>query len=277
MTRTALVLGGGGITGIAWELGILRGLAAKGLDLTGADRVVGTSAGSVVGAQITSGLSIDELYDVQLEPPDAEIGAKLGRTALARLLPPMLVPGAPTTKRRRIGRVSLEAHTPGGDERVEVIRSRLGIDSWSERDLQVCAVDAENGEFVTFDRDNDVDLVTAVAASCAVPLVWPAVTIHGRHFMDGGMRSPANADVARGADVVVVLAPLPQAFSRATSIAAQLRNIRPARSLVVTPDKQALTDIGRNVLDPDKRADAARTGLRQASAVVDQVRAVWPH
>ena len=50
----ALVLGGGGITGIAWETGLLTGLAAAGADLTGADRVVGTSAGSIVGSQVTS-------------------------------------------------------------------------------------------------------------------------------------------------------------------------------------------------------------------------------
>lgn len=276
MTRTALVLGGGGITGIAWELGILAGLAEQGLMLTDADLVVGTSAGSVVGAQITSGLPIAELYDGQLEPPDHEIGAKLGRATFARLLPPLLVPGSPTRKRRRIGRLSQQAHPPGGERRIEVIRSRIAVDVWPERELLVTAVDTDSGEFVAFDRHSGVDLVHAVAASCAVPLVWPAVTIHGRHFMDGGMRSTANVDVARGADVVVVLAPLPQAFSLATSIAAQVRSIAPARSVVVVPDKQALVDIGRNVLDPEKRADAARTGLRQSHRVADQVRAVWP-
>ena len=58
--RTALVLGGGGITGIAWEIGVLAGLAEAGVDLTGADLVVGTSAGSVVGAQITSGAPLED-------------------------------------------------------------------------------------------------------------------------------------------------------------------------------------------------------------------------
>lgn len=76
MTRTALVLGGGGVTGIAWELGILRGLADAGIDLTTADTVIGTSAGSVVGAQVTSGRSIEELYDAQLEPPDTRSGRR---------------------------------------------------------------------------------------------------------------------------------------------------------------------------------------------------------
>ena len=78
------------------------------------------------------------------------------------------------------------------------------------------------------------------------------------------MRSTANVDVARGADVVVVLAPLPQAFSRATSIAAQLRRIGPVRSVVVKPDKQAALDIGRNVLDPDQ---ARRRGPHRPAPV----------
>ncbi|MFB7262559.1 patatin-like phospholipase family protein, partial [Streptomyces nojiriensis] len=64
---TALVLGGGGLTGIGWECGMLHGLARAGVDLSTADLVVGTSAGSVVGAQLTSGLlSVQELYERQL-------------------------------------------------------------------------------------------------------------------------------------------------------------------------------------------------------------------
>src|SRR5215469_4898613 len=74
----ALVLGAGGVTGIAWETGLLKGLRDAGLDLTGADLVVGTSAGSVVAAQITTGVPLDELYGRQVDgaarsrerPPD---------------------------------------------------------------------------------------------------------------------------------------------------------------------------------------------------------------
>jgi len=276
MTRTALVLGGGGITGIAWELGILQGLAEAGLDLTTADVVVGTSAGSVVGAQITAAQPLADVYATQLEPPDHEIGARVARATMARLLPPMLIPGKPSRKLRRIGRLSMRTHPPGGEERIEVIRSRIGLEDWPERDLRITAVEAESGQFVAFNRRSGVDLVDAVAASCAVPLVWPAVTINGRHYVDGGMRSTANVDVARGADVVVVLAPLPQSFSKAATIGAQLRRIGPLEAAVITPDRQALLDIGRNVLDPEKRADAARAGLRQARHVVEKVRAVWP-
>ena len=101
------------------------------------------------------------------------------------------------------------------------------------------------------------------------------MTIDGKHYVDGGMRSTANVDLATGADVVVVIAPLPQAFSKATSIRAQLAATGATRTAVVTPDEKALVDIGKNVLDPAKRADAARTGLRQAADVVDKVRKAW--
>jgi NTE family protein len=276
MTATALVLGGGGITGIAWELGILKGLADTGVDVTGAGTVTGTSAGSVVGAQVTGTRSLEEVYATQLAPPDHEIGAKVGRATMLRLVPPMLVPGSEQRKLRRIGRMSMRAHQPGGAERLEVIRSRLGDVPWPDRDLRITAVEAETGAFTVFDRHSGVDLVSAVAASCAVPLVWPAVAINGRHYLDGGMRSTANVDLARRADVVVVLAPLPQAFSKSTSIKAQLARTGARHWVVVTPDQQALADIGRNVLDPAMRAAAARTGLRQAREVAEAARRVWP-
>lgn len=275
MTRTALVLGGGGITGIAWELGILKGLAASGLDLSTADLVVGTSAGSVVGAQITGGRSLDDLYETQLPRADSEIGAELSRLTMLRLVPPMLFPGTQERKLARVGRMALRAHPPGGKKRIDVIRARIGIEEWPDRDLKVTAVEAESGRFVAFDCNSGVDIVHAVAASCAVPLVWPAVTIDGLHYYDGGIRSTANVDLARGADAVVVIAPLPQAFSKATSIRAQLGATGATRTAVITPDPEALVQIGKNVLDPSKRADAARTGLRQAASVVEKVRRAW--
>jgi NTE family protein len=275
MTRSALVLGGGGVTGIAWELGMLKGLADAGVDLTDADLVVGTSAGSVVGAQLTSGRTLDDLYAAQLAPPRDEIGARISRATLMRMLPPVAFPGSRQRKRARIGRLALRAHPPGGEQRIAVVMSRIGVGEWPDRDLRITAVEAESGRFVVFDRRSGVDLVHAVAASCAVPLVWPAVTIGERHYIDGGVRSSTNADLARGADRIVVLAPFPQAFTRVTSIPGQLATTGASRTAVVVPDREALARIGRNVLDPLKRADAARTGRRQAAQEVARVRPAW--
>ncbi len=273
--RTALVLGGGGITGIAWELGILAGLAEAGVDLTDADVVIGTSAGSVVGAQVTSGVALADLYDGQLEPPDAELGGRLSRIAALKLVPPYLLPGTGRDKLARVGRVARASHEPGSIDREGVIRARLPVHGWPERDLRVTAVDTESGDFVVFTRDSDVDLVAAVAASCAVPTVWPPVEIAGRTYMDGGMRSTANVDVALGAERVVVLAPLPRALSRSTSIRAQLAEVGSREWSVVTPDPDALDAFGKNLLDPAKRRVAAEAGLRQSEGLIEEMRHVW--
>jgi len=273
--RTALVLGGGGITGIAWEVGVLAGLARAGVDVTDAETIVGTSAGSVVGSQIASGQPLDEAYAEQLAPPDAEIGGRLGRLAALKLVPPYVLPGSGRDKLRRVGQLALRAHPPGSVDREGVIRSRLPAHDWPDRDLRITAVEAETGRFTVFDRDSGVDLVRAVAASCAVPTVWPPVSIDGHHYVDGGMRSTANLDLVAGAERVVVLAPLPRSFSRRTSLRAQLERVGPREWSVITPDAEALADFGRNLLDPAKRADAARAGLRQAGGLVDEVRHVW--
>ena len=272
---SALVLGGGGITGIAWQLGILAGLADAGVHVTDADIVVGTSAGSVVGAQVTNGLPLEDLYATQLEPADAEIGGRLSRIAALKLVPPYALPGSGRTKLARVGRVAHAAHEPGSVDREGVIRSRLPVHGWPDRDLRITAVDTVSGEFTVFTPSSGVDLVAAVAASCAVPTVWPPVEVAGRTYMDGGMRSTANVDVARGAERVVVLAPLPRAISKKASIRAQVERVAPRAWSVVTPDAEALAAFGRNLLDPAKRAVAAEAGLRQSRDVVDGVRGVW--
>lgn len=272
---SALVLGGGGITGIAWELGILTGLARGGVDLTDADTVVGTSAGSVVGAQLGSSVPLEDLYAAQLEPPDAELGGRLSRVAALKLVPPYVLPGSGRQKLARVGRVARAAHAPGSIDRESVIRARLPVHAWPDRDLRITAVDATSGEFTVFTPASGVDLVQAVAASCAVPTVWPPVRVAGRTYMDGGMRSTANVDVAAGAERVVVLAPLPRSLSRRTSIRAQLQGIAPRAWSVVTPDAEALAAFGKNLLDPSRRKVAAEAGLRQSRDLVDQLRGVW--
>ena len=273
--RTALVLGGGGITGIAWEIGILHGLAEHGVDLTDADVVVGTSAGSVVGSQITSGLPLPELYAEQLAPADSEIGGVFSRSGALRLVIPYVLPGSGRDKLRRVGSLAMRSHAPGSADREGVIRARLPVHAWPDRDLRVTAVEAETGRFTVFDRDSDVDLVSAVAASCAVPTVWPPVAVGERHYVDGGMRSTANVDLVAGADRVVVLAPLPRSFSKKSSIRAQLEQVGPREWSVVAPDAESLAAFGKNLLDPAKRADAARAGVRQAQGLVEEMRHVW--
>jgi NTE family protein len=274
--RAALVLGGGGVTGIAWETGLLAGLAEAGIDLTSADLVVGTSAGSVVGAQILSGVSLEDLYAAQLVVATGEIAANIGAGVIVWYLIASLWPGDARRGRARLGHAALRAKTVPESERREVIRRRLPKASWPERALLITAVDAETGEFRIFDRSSGVPLADAVAASCAVPLVWPAITIDGRRYIDGGMRSVANADLAAGCDRVVVLAPTNVALRPSGRISRQLASLGPqVRSLIISPDIDARKAIGSNSLDPARRAGSARAGRAQAAAVADEVRALW--
>ncbi|MDQ3616251.1 MAG: patatin-like phospholipase family protein [Actinomycetota bacterium] len=274
---TALVLGGGGVTGIAWETGLIAGLAEAGLDLTRAETVVGTSAGSVVGAQITSGEALENLFAEQLRDASDEVAAALGKGDLLRFGAYLLMPGDSRKKRARLGRAAIRADTVDESVRVEVIRERIGERPWPQRRLLVTAVNARTGEFQVFDRESGVDLVHAVASSCAVPLVWPPVSVNGDRYIDGGMRSPANADLANGARHVVALAPIPTAFSRTGRVQTQLDRLGSGvASLLICPDAQSKRAIGSNVLDPAKRAASARAGRRQAESVLERVRAVWP-
>ena len=242
--RRALVLGGGGITGIAWEIGVLAGLAEAGVDLTGADLVVGTSAGSVVGAQLTGGADLETLFARQLEPPTGEQAARMTRSALLRYgLAALRSRGDDVAFRRRVGALALAAEraglTPTEQERLDVIGARLAGTEWPQRDLKITAVDAETGEFRVLDRTAGVPLLQAVAASCAVPGVYPPVTIDGRRYIDGGMRSAANADLAQGYDRLVVLAPIPRGVGPIASVDAQVTGMVSARVAVVTPDDGA--------------------------------------
>ncbi|MGZ4605652.1 MAG: patatin-like phospholipase family protein [Blastococcus sp.] len=277
--RTALVLGGGGITGIAWEIGVVAGLAEAGVDLSSADFVVGTSAGSVVGAQLTSGAELEAMYGRQLAPATGEKVSRLNRGTMARFAWAMLrTRGDYTAFRRRIGELALAAEkaglTPSEQERLDVIGGRLISTAWPERALAVTAVDAETGEFRTFDRDSGVPLVSAVAASCAVPGVYPPVSIDGRRYVDGGMRSAANADLAQGYDRLVVLAPISRGFGPMASVDAQVTGLV-ARVAVVSPDAASKAAIGKNVLDPAARAPSAKAGRAQAASVAAQVAEVW--
>jgi NTE family protein len=277
--RSGLVLGGGGITGVAWELGVLAGLAEAGVDLLSADLIVGTSAGSVVGAQITSGTPIGELYRRQLEPSSTELPARVGlREKLAYFAAFVRSRGDLTDFGRRLGAWSSRAadagRLPSVGHRLVVIRSRLPSEEWPERDLRVTAVDAHTGEFRVIAKHDGVSLVDAVAASCAVPGVYPPIPIGDRTYIDGGYRSGSNVDVAAGCTTIVVLAPLPRGIGPIRSPQQQLDELG-ASSVLIVPDRASLAAIGKNVLDPAARRGAAQAGHAQAASALDQVRTVW--
>jgi NTE family protein len=278
MAGKALVLGGGGVTGIAWEIGMLAGLAEAGLDLTDADLVVGTSAGSVVGVDVRSGTPLADLYEVQTRPTGAgEIYARMSAAMMVRYVRAMVFTARPEVARMRVGRMALRARTESEEARRRVIESRLPTFDWPAGRLQITAVEAQTGRFAVFDAASGVRLLDAVGASCAVPGIWPPVTIDGRRYIDGGMRSAANADLASGCDRVVVIAPLAQGFGVLESVAKQVARLttQGSAAAVITPSAAARRAIGRNVLDPARRPAAARAGYDQAAGEAAAVRAVW--
>jgi len=274
MTGRALVLGGGGVTGVAWEIGLLLGLADLGVDLTGADLFVGTSAGSVTAAQVTTGRPLAEMFEAQLAGATTEIPAGLGTPGLLKFILAGLWPGDPRNGRAWLGRAALRARTVPEADRWEVIKQRVGTPDWPTTPLKIAAVVAETGEFVVFDKSSGVSLIDAVAASCAVPLVWPPMTVNGTRYVDGGVRSVANVDLAEGSDRVVVIAPITASARRSGKPQAQAEALG-IPQVVVRPSDAALTAIGRNPLDPARRAPAAKAGRAQAAEVAGQVRAVW--
>jgi len=258
--------------------GLLTGLAEAGQDVTGADVIIGTSAGAAVAAQVGSGLPLDDLFARQTQPAlqSREIPVELDLDKLAadwgqimtgvRCGPEML---------RRVGAYALAADTVPEAERRAVIESRLPSRAWPTRRIQLVAVDAETGDPCVFDSQSGAELVDAVAASCAVPGIWP-VTIGGRRFIDGGIRSSDNADLAEGSERIVIISPLgydspipsPQPLRL---VVGQLRD-RGSEVIVMVPDQASAAAIGANPLDPGTRVPAAEAGRAQGrGGLVDAV------
>jgi NTE family protein len=278
MADKALVLGGGGLTGIAWETGILAGLAEHGVDLTDADLVVGTSAGSVVGVDVRTGQPVAALFEAQSAPSaPTEVYAKMGGAVMLRYATAVAFTRKPLVAGRRIGKVALRSKTETEAERRRIFETRMPTSDWPVGDLKITAVDTVSGEFTVFDSNSGVSLIDAVGASCAVPGIWPPVTINGKRYMDGGMRSATNADLAAGYQRVVVIAPLHKGFGPIAGVTSQVRLLEAQGSqvVVVRPDSAALQAIGKNVLDPANRPAAAASGHTQSAVEAPAVAAVW--
>ncbi|MGC4877617.1 patatin-like phospholipase family protein [Micromonospora sp. DT43] len=205
--RPVWVLGGGGVAGIAWEVGILAGLADEGVIVAPDAVVIGTSAGAVVGAQIASGTPLVELYERQRQGVPHETAPALGFLALLRLARAQVFVRDPEQAARRLGRLALSARIDDPSRQRRIAEARLPDHTWKDTDLRITAVDVESGALRVFTRHDGVSLLDAVAASCAMPQSAVPVAIGGRRYMDGGMRSALNLDLAPGDGPVIVLAP----------------------------------------------------------------------
>ncbi len=298
MTTRALVLGGGGPLGIAWETGLLAGLAAGGIDLSRTDFILGTSAGAFVGAQLAMGRSPAKLVEALVargKPGGAKSKSSSDRAPaavpdLAVLIAKMqeAVSGARPAQevRAEIGAWALSVTTITEDAFIASFGrwlKELPADAWPQKGYACAAVDAADGSFVLWNKEAGVGLARAVASSCSVPGVFPPITIGSRRYIDGGMRSPTNADLARGYDVVAVvaitaIAPDPAMAERfALILKAELRTLRESGSRVelITPDPASLKAFGLNLMDARRSPDAAHAGLDQGKADSDRLRPLW--
>jgi NTE family protein len=300
-SRRAVVLGGGGIAGIAWHLGVLSELLAQGVALNDADLVVGTSAGSVAGSVLRFG-QVPLVYAMQAAAPGA-VPAEDSRTAGSRddstgpgpmgspdgadmatvwdQLPQILA-GATSEQdaRARLGRAAVAQADGAESPLLGLIAAQFpAAFGWPPAPLGVCVVQAETGEFRVLDSSSGVSLQRAVAASCSVPLVFPPVEIDGALYMDGGARSGTNADVAEGFDAVLVLACSPEdpANPMGPQLDAAVASLRAAGTtvLVVTADDASRAAFGTNSLSDASRVPSALAGRRQGGLVADEVRAFW--
>jgi NTE family protein len=271
--RRALVLAGGGLAGIAWETGILCGIADESPTaarlLLDSDVLVGTSAGSAVAAQVSSGHPLEALFARQVSQRSAEIDPGVDIETITALFLTALGDSNTLGKNKiqqmqRIGAIALTTETVPEPVRRAVIAQRLPSHDWPDRELRLTVIDTATGELVVFDRDSGVEIVDAVAASCAVPGAWPPVTIAGRRYMDGGVGSSVNLGVARDCDAAVILVPAganaPSAFGPgpAEEIAAFA-----GAACSVFADDDSLAAFGPNPLDPRCRIVSAKAGREQ--------------
>jgi NTE family protein len=290
--NVALVLGGGGSAGHAWTIGVIAGLDEAGIDMTeAADLVIGTSSGATAAAQVRSGIPPAELLAAILSEPVPPVGQKRP--------PPPGPPMATVYERIRaigaaaisaadlqcaMGAFGLESDATLGpvaeEQRRAMVAARLPHQQWPDRPMIVTAVNAHTGELAAFDRDSGVDLVDAVTAGTALPGVVPTHSINGTRYINGGVRSAENADLASGYANVVVLSPfgersgtLPagqfEGIRRSpewgTDLASQVEALRRqgSRVEVITPDADSRAAMGTNQMDPATRIPAARAGFTQ--------------
>jgi len=291
MVSRAVVLGGGGPVGIAWELGLAAGLDEAGVRIATANRIIGTSAGSFAGAALASGRSPGALVRAQIEEGERAKAARDSKPQAERPSPPDLAPlikfmmrrppnsEIPLELRTEIGAFALSAKTTPEEAFVGNFGSIAGDGVKWPRGFACTAVDTQDGSFHLWEESSGVELGRAIASSCAVPGIFPPITIHGRRYMDGGMRSTTNVDLVKGYErvlVIAVLSNMAAEYMRA-QVQREIDILTAAGAMVelIVPDANCLALIGGNLMDGSRRGEIALAGVQQGRAEAARIKPFW--
>jgi len=285
MAKNALVLGGGGALGVAWETGLLAGLREAGIDPGAADLVVGTSAGSIVGTYIAGG-KLDEGLELQSQGTDQKINAIIVEADLPGMLQLFSywasLPELTHDAIAEIGTKALAAKTAPEEKWTAYFNDVVPLTEWPDKPLKLTAVDAATGDFQVWDRDSGVPIHLAVASSCAVPGMFPPVTLHGKRYTDGGVRSGTSADLASGFDSVLIIAPIGSGkdgidpiLGRTTRAEAEALRAAGSRVELAFPDAGSLEAMGVNRMDSSRRPQCIEAGRRQGTALAEALAGAW--
>lgn len=266
----ALVLGGGGPLGVGWHAGLLAGLADAGVMLRQADVVVGTSAGSVVGAQLTSDRTLaDVVRPISEAPPWASSEPAAGSPDLTELLAGR--GGEVVSEEEFVARFAFLSGAP-----------------WPET-FRCTAFGVDSARFAVWDQAAGVELHRAVASSCSVPGISPPVTLAGERYMDGGARDMLNADLAVGHDIVVAVSCMPLdppeglvpdlLAGLLPAVRERIDDLRSSGSAVevVEPSEEVreLSGWGRHLMDFARTAPAYDAGVRQGKTEAARLGPFW--
>ena len=257
----ALVIGGGGLVGGAWELGVLRGLHERGLGR--AEYVLGTSIGSVVGAAECGGAPGESVIRTAagMRPVLDAYRERVDPTLMAQIMGRGF--GLAAAERATIGGLAARADSGPEAEFIDHVATLLPDDSWPPG-LAVSGVAIDDGEFVIWNERSGVSLSRAVAASCAGPGVFPPVEVQGRRYIDGGIRSPTNADCVSGyGRVLIITAVVDAEFSELLVQEASALRRAGAKVLVLVPNEASSSTIGPDAFDVSRLDSALVAGRRQ--------------
>lgn len=269
INEKALVLGGGGITGIAWESGVLAGLIDSGILVNHADKILGSSAGSYVGSILANGQNMKTYYEQLANNRDNADNAQLD-PSLFELWREAFVEGK--TDEQIIGKylgdiINKSPSTVSLEERERSVRKRIGNVDWTFQ-LEITAINAKTGTLESFNETSGISLMEAVMASGAVPGIWPHVDMLGASWIDGGMISSTNARLMANYKDIIILAPLDQKQGLVPSVYEDVETLKTNSNVtLITPNQDSRNIIGTNIYSSQHIKEIGDAGYQQGKII----------